>query len=110
MIEQDGVQYKVNVQERENYEGRPLQVTVSSLESAHNSRYLVYHNTDNLSDAQLVQYLKHNLHVYLEFDEGRQRDYIHYISLQKPSMGGKIELNSVNRNSAPNTVTNKKLM
>ena len=50
MIERNGVQYKVNVQERGNYEGRPLQITVTGLDNDKNSRYMVYHNKQNLSD------------------------------------------------------------
>lgn len=58
MIEQEGVQYKVNVQERGNHPGKPLQVTVTGLDNENNSRYLVYHNKQNMSDAELISFLK----------------------------------------------------
>ena len=45
-IERFNTVYRVNVQERKNYENKPLQITVTAQNNSKDSKYMVYHNKD----------------------------------------------------------------
>lgn len=82
-IQRNNRNYLVRVEERKNFEGQPLQINVIAEDDQSDTKYMIFKNTKQMSDAALCDFFQRHLLVYSKWDAEREYEMIDYIALAK---------------------------